>query len=49
MRSNDWSHLTGDQWLVMALVILASCALVILLQRLGKPRANKWADWRVRK
>lgn len=36
MRSNDWSHLSGDQWLAMALVVLVSCAIAVVLERLGQ-------------
>lgn len=35
MLANDWHQLTDNQWLLMAIIIIASCGIAIALERLG--------------
>lgn len=46
MRPNDWSYLTETQWMVMLGAVILGCALALFIEWVGKPRYNKWNDWR---
>jgi len=49
MLANDWHRMTQGQWAAMAGCIVGAVFIALFIEWLGRPRLNKWQDWKRRR
>jgi hypothetical protein len=46
MAANDWYRMTGNDWAMMGGCLVVAALLALFIEWVGRPRRNKWNDWR---